>query len=69
MPEDKPSFGSELKGAINRELDEAGLSQTRLRQRRAEVAVQLDRAGRGALAFALDLGHRTASGAGRRHSS
>lgn len=28
MPEDKPTFGSELKGAINRELDEAGLSQT-----------------------------------------
>ncbi len=27
MPDDKPSFGSELKGAINRELDEAGLSQ------------------------------------------
>ena len=27
MPDDKPSFGSEIKGVINRELDEAGLSQ------------------------------------------
>src|SRR3974377_2264977 len=28
MPDDKPSFGSELKGVINHTLDEAGLSQT-----------------------------------------
>ena len=28
MPEDKTSFGSELKGALNHTLDEAGLSQT-----------------------------------------
>jgi hypothetical protein len=27
MPDDKPSFGTKLKGVINRELDEAGLSQ------------------------------------------
>ncbi|MGJ5816121.1 hypothetical protein [Paludibaculum fermentans] len=27
MPNDKPSFGTELKGAINHKLDEAGLSQ------------------------------------------
>jgi hypothetical protein len=27
MPDDTPSFGSELKGTINRKLDEAGLSQ------------------------------------------
>lgn len=27
MPENRPSFGSELKGAIERKLDEAGLSQ------------------------------------------
>ncbi len=28
MADDKPSFGTELKGAINRKLDEFGLSQT-----------------------------------------
>jgi hypothetical protein len=28
MPADKPSFGSELKGALDRKLDEFGLSQT-----------------------------------------
>jgi hypothetical protein len=27
MPDEKPSFGSELKGAINQKLDEAGLAQ------------------------------------------
>ena len=27
MPDDKPSFGAEVKGVINRKLDEAGLSQ------------------------------------------
>lgn len=27
MPNDKPSFGTELKGALNHELDESGLSQ------------------------------------------
>src|SRR5437879_5699835 len=28
MPDDKPTFGSELKGAIGRKIDESGLSQT-----------------------------------------
>src|SRR5258708_5806856 len=27
MPNDKPTFGSELKGAIGRKIDESGLSQ------------------------------------------
>ena len=64
MPEISPaSVPSE--GRINRKLDEAGLSQHRLRQGRAEVAVQLDWAGR-RRGVRAGLGHRPAAGARRR---
>ena len=68
MPDDKPSFGSEVKGAINRKLDEAGLSQHDYVK--AALKWQYNWIGlAGAAAFAADLGHRAAAGAGRRDSS
>jgi hypothetical protein len=55
MPDEKPSFGSELKGAINHKLDEAGLSQTDYV--RAALGWQYNWIGlAGAAAFALVSG-------------